>query len=107
MGQPWLRSTVRRLIIAVAVLTVLAGLAWANGMLQKSRHYAAQAAIQARLATLRRQDEARLKVEPHLDGSVLDSEPQESECHAEMQRRYERLATHPWETPRADLPMPF
>jgi hypothetical protein len=91
----------------MGVLIVLAGLAWVNGMLQKSRHYAGQAAIQARLVTLCSEDEKRL--EPGKDGfgSGESSEPQESERHADLQRRYERLAIHPWESPPADLPMPF
>jgi hypothetical protein len=76
-------------------------------MLKKSRHYAAQAAIQARLEMFCRQEEARLKGEPHDFGYVADLGPEESESHAELRRLYERLASHPWETPPADLPMPF
>jgi hypothetical protein len=76
-------------------------------MVQKSRHYAAQAAIQARLETPSREEQARLKGVPHGFGYLAEPGPAESACHAELRRRYERLAAHPWETPPADLPMPF
>jgi hypothetical protein len=76
-------------------------------MIQKSRHYAAQAAIQATLEAGCREEEARLKQEApgFLDGEEFVLH--ESEDHAALRRTYERLASHPWERPPADLPIPF
>jgi hypothetical protein len=106
------RSMITPLILGLGALTVLLGVTWVDGMAQKSRHYAAQAAIQARLEAHCREEEARLN-EPEGEsggpgglGDPTGLMP-DSEEHAALRRKYERLACHPWERPPADLPMPF
>jgi hypothetical protein len=103
---------IRPLVLVLGALTVLLGVTWVDAMARKSRHFAAQAAIQARLEERYREEETRLN-EPEGGfggpagglgdkGISLDSEE-----HAALRRTYERLASHPWERPPADLPMPF
>ena len=73
-------------------------------MAEKSRHYSAQAAIQKSLEQRSRDEAARLRSEEIEDTADLKKE---EDRHAELHQLYEQLASHPWEHPPADLPMPF
>src|SRR3954471_16004664 len=98
---------------------------WTGEIVQKAEYYRDMAVMQARFEAEARAEERRLRAEAEREEAERKKDPdrvrfgqglakedadwaaKEADRRARLKARYERLASHPWETAPPDLPLPY